>query len=60
MISLSSSKDQIFEFACHEGNLGMFGILNGARELERKAAERAQAKPARATAKPAGARKGKG
>ena len=42
MINLSGSKDQIFEFACHEGNLGMYGILNGARELEKKAAEAAK------------------
>lgn len=27
----------IFEYACHEGNIGMFGILEGARELERQA-----------------------
>lgn len=26
----------IFEYACHEGNIGMFGILEGARELERQ------------------------
>lgn len=42
MINLSGSKDQVFEFACHEGNLGMYGILHGARELEKRAAEAAK------------------
>ena len=28
----------IYEYACHEGNYGMFGILSGARAIERKAA----------------------
>ena len=27
----------IFEYACHEGNYGMMGILGGAREAEKKA-----------------------
>ena len=30
--------EQMFEYACHEGNYGMEGILSGAREDERKAA----------------------
>ena len=34
----------IFEYACHEGNLGMMGILSGARAQE-KAAEEARKKP---------------
>jgi hypothetical protein len=29
----------IYEYACHEGNHGLFGILAGARNEERKAAE---------------------
>ena len=29
---------RMFEYACHEGNYGMEGILSGAREEERKAA----------------------
>jgi hypothetical protein len=33
----------IFEYACHEGNLGMMGILSGARAQE-KAAEEARKK----------------
>jgi hypothetical protein len=28
----------IYEYACHEGNYGMFGILSGARALDKKAA----------------------
>jgi hypothetical protein len=34
-ILLSRSKDQIYEYACHEGNHGMVGILRGARGAER-------------------------
>jgi hypothetical protein len=30
--------DQLFEYACHEGNYGMEGILQGARAEESKAA----------------------
>jgi hypothetical protein len=30
--------EEMFEYACHEGNYGMEGILSGAREEERKAA----------------------
>jgi hypothetical protein len=35
---------QIFEYACHEGNYGMFNILSGARAEERAAAEAAAKK----------------
>ena len=31
---LKASEDQIFEYACHEGNYAMQGILAGARALE--------------------------
>ena len=31
--------EEMFEYACHEGNYGMEGILSGAREEERKARE---------------------
>ena len=34
MIPLRSSPDPIFEYACHEGNIGMEGILAGARRME--------------------------
>ncbi len=32
------ASEGIYEFACHEGNYGMIGILAGAREQERRAA----------------------
>ena len=35
MIPLKSSQDEIYEFACHEGNEAMIGILSGARAQER-------------------------
>ena len=34
MIPLSRSSDPVFEYACHEGNIGMVGILAGARAEE--------------------------
>ncbi len=37
-ISMSKRIDPIFEYACHEGNYGMAGILSGARAEEKKAA----------------------
>jgi hypothetical protein len=37
-ISMSKREDPIFEYACSEGNYGMFGILSGARAEEKKAA----------------------
>ena len=39
-IPLWKSEDRIYEYACHEGNLGMEGLLSGARAEERKAAGR--------------------
>ena len=36
---LDQSQDAIFEYACHEGNYAMEGILGGARAEERAAAE---------------------
>ena len=41
MIPLHQSKDAIYEYACHEGNYGMAGILSGARAEERAAAAKA-------------------
>ena len=37
--TLQKSDERIFEYACHEGNYAMEGILGGAREDERKAAD---------------------
>ena len=39
MIPLRQSEDAVFEYACHEGNIGMEGILAGARALEKAEAE---------------------
>jgi len=36
--------DQIFEYACHEGNYGLLGSLSGARAEEKAAAAKAAAK----------------
>ena len=41
VIPLRSSEGSLFEYACHEGNHGMMGILSGARAEERAAAEAA-------------------
>ena len=38
LIPLRYSPEPIFEYACHEGNIGMDGILAGHRALEREAA----------------------
>ena len=32
---MNKSKDNIYEYACHEGNYALPGILAGAREEER-------------------------
>jgi hypothetical protein len=34
--SLNFTKDKIYEYASHEGNYAMSGILGGAREAERQ------------------------
>ena len=39
---LDQSQDAIFEYACHEGNYSMPGILGGARAEERAAAKTSQ------------------
>lgn len=36
---LSRLDENLYEYACHEGNYGMIGILAGARQLERQAAD---------------------
>ena len=37
-VPMVKSEGFIYEYACHEGNYGMFGILSGARAIEKKAA----------------------
>jgi len=39
MIPLKHTPDQIYEYACQEGNIGLEGILAGARAEERAAAQ---------------------
>ena len=39
-VPMSKTQGPIYEYACHEGNLGMTGILSGARSFEKQAAER--------------------
>jgi hypothetical protein len=38
-IAMTRTDDQIFEYACHEGNYGMAGILSGARLQERSSGD---------------------
>jgi hypothetical protein len=45
VIPYVNTGEQMFEYACHEGNYGMEGILSGAREDERKAAAAKTASP---------------
>jgi hypothetical protein len=46
----NSSKGRIFEYACHEGNYALEGILSGARADEAAAVEKAKAAVANKTA----------
>jgi len=39
-IPMKASEEQLFEYACHEGNHSMAGMLGGARTLEREEAAR--------------------
>jgi hypothetical protein len=36
-IPMQKTADQMFEYACHEGNHAMIGMLRGARQLEKEA-----------------------
>ena len=40
LVPLSGTTEPIFEYACHEGNYGMEGILAGHRVQERDAGSR--------------------
>lgn len=40
MIPLKRTDEHIYEYACHEGNTGLAGILSGARAEERRAAQK--------------------
>jgi hypothetical protein len=41
-VPMKKTQDRIYEYACHEGNYSMFGILAGARAQERAAEEAAK------------------
>jgi len=41
VLFMKKSKDQIYEYACHEGNEAMYGTLNGTRVQEKNAREKA-------------------
>lgn len=41
-IPMRKSDLPIYEYACHEGNYGMFGLLSGARAVDEKVAEAAK------------------
>ena len=38
-VPMTKSEDPMFEYACHEGNYGMEGILAGARAVEASAGQ---------------------
>ena len=38
VVPMTRTEDPLFEYACHEGNYGLAGILSGARAQEREAA----------------------
>ena len=42
MVPMSKSEDPIYEYACHEGNYAMTGILAGARAADKAAEEAAK------------------
>ncbi len=44
VIPMSRTEEPMFEYACHEGNYGMFNLLEGARVQERLAEEAARTK----------------
>ena len=41
-MELKRTDEPLYEYACHEGNYSMEGILAGARADEREAAEQAR------------------
>ena len=47
MVRLKSTKDKIYEYACHEGNHALEGILNGHRTQEKDAANAKKTGPSR-------------
>jgi hypothetical protein len=50
MVRLKKENHEIYEYACHEGNLSMTGILAGARAKEKAAQETKTAKTTKTAA----------
>jgi hypothetical protein len=44
-LPMRKSQEQIYEYACHEGNYGMSGLLRGARTVEKDAATQTSSRP---------------
>ena len=44
-LNMNATRDSIYEYACHEGNYALPGILAGARQLEREGRPHPQEKP---------------
>ena len=42
LVPMTRNQETIYEYTCHEGNYGMFGILTGARAQEKAADEAAR------------------
>jgi hypothetical protein len=42
LVPMTKNSETIYEYTCHEGNYGMFGILTGARAQEKAADEAAR------------------
>jgi hypothetical protein len=43
-VPMTKTEELIYEYACHEGNYGMLGILSGARAEDKAAEEKAKSK----------------
>ena len=41
-LPMPKTKGELYEYACHEGNYGMFGILSGPRAQEKDTANAAK------------------
>jgi hypothetical protein len=41
-IPMAKTEAEMYEYACHEGNYGMFGIMAGARSMDKQAADAAK------------------
>ena len=41
-LNFNATTDSVYEYACHEGNYALAGVLAGAREDEREAAAKAK------------------